>query len=253
MMKQILRSLVVALSLTALASEGSVHAVQPALGQPLERTAFLERFFAPDTTPLVQYRALRRLTASTRGGRLSATIEAWTTLDPVTGFTFQVASEEGSPLIRHRVLMAALAAEQKTRSSSDRDEAALTTVNYDFLDVKAASQHLVQVDVSPKRKHVMRIYGSMFLDEDSADLVRVEGELSKRPSFWTRNVQIMREYRRIDGVHVPIAMNSSADVLIVGTSTFSMTYTYLEINGRHVGDVRSELPALPTLLSQKSR
>jgi hypothetical protein len=47
----------------------------------------------------------------------------------------------------------------------------------------------------------MRVYGSVFLEEELADLVRIEGELSKRPSFWTRKVQIMREYRRIDGVH----------------------------------------------------
>jgi hypothetical protein len=29
-------------------------------------------------------------------------------------------------------------------------------------------------------------------------------------------------------------MNSSADVLIVGTTTFSMTYDYAEINGQPV-------------------
>jgi hypothetical protein len=61
--------------------------------------------------------------------------------------------------------------------------------------------------------------------------VRVEGELSRRPSFWTRNVRILREYARIDGVHVPVAMSSTASVLLVGASTFSMTYKYTEING----------------------
>jgi hypothetical protein len=33
---------------------------------------------------------------------------------------------------------------------------------------------------------------------------------------------------------VPVAMNSNADVLVVGASTFSMTYTYVEINGQQV-------------------
>jgi hypothetical protein len=45
-------------------------------------------------------------------------------------------------------------------------------------------------------------------------------------------VRIVREYARVDGVHVPIAMRSTADVLIVGNSTFTMTYQYAEINGR---------------------
>ena len=41
---------------------------------------------------------------------------------------------------------------------------------------------------------MMLIDGSLFLRSDSADLVRVEGELSQRPSFWTRKVRIVREY-----------------------------------------------------------
>ena len=196
--------------------------------------AVLERFLAPDSQPLVQYRALRRLTASTRGGRMRATIEAWTSLDPVHGFTFQVVSEEGSPLICRHVLIAALEAEQKSQASSNHKEAALSAANYEFLDVNLVPQHLVKVDVRPRHKHVMLVYGSLFLDEQSADLVRIEGELSKRPSVWTRRVHILREYNRVDGAHVPVAMSSTADVLVVGASTFSMTYTYTEINGRSV-------------------
>jgi hypothetical protein len=234
MVNKILWPLLLALSVSAVASWEPAHAAQPSLVRPLQRAAVLERFFVPDVKPLVQYRALRRLTASTRGGRLSATIEAWTMLDPVHGFTFEVVSQEGSPLIRRRVLVAALEAEARSQTASDRDEAALTTANYEFLDMNATPQHLVRVEVWPKRKHVMRVYGSVFLEEESADLVRIEGELSKRPSIWTRKVEILREYSRIDGVHVPVAMSSKADVLVVGASTFSMTYTYVEINGQQV-------------------
>ena len=72
------------------------------------------------------------------------------------------------------------------------------------------------------------------IESDSADLIRVEGELSQRPSFWTRRVHVVREYDRVGGVHVPISMKSTADVLIVGSSSFSMTYRYSEINGKLV-------------------
>jgi hypothetical protein len=67
-----------------------------------------------------------------------------------------------------------------------------------------------------------------------ADLVRVEGVLIKRPSFWTRKVEVVRRYARLRGVRVPVAMQSTAHVLIVGTSTFSMTYEYQAINGESV-------------------
>ena len=201
------------------------------LAQGSAQHPIVDRFLAPDGQPLVSYRALRRLTATTRGGRMMASIEAWTSLDPVHGFSYEITNEEGSALIRHRVLEAALEAEQRAIASAETKGAALTPVNYEFLDVMPEADNLLRVSVKPRRKHVMLVDGSLLLNGESADLVRVEGELSQRPSFWTRRVRIVREYARIDGVHVPVAMHSTADVLIVGASTFAMTYRYAEING----------------------
>ena len=200
----------------------------------LPLASIVDRFLAPEDRPLVSYRAFRRLTASTRGGRLRATVEAWTTLDPVKGFAFEITKEEGSAVIRRRVLVAALEAEQKAVNSRDAEGSSLTRTNYEFLGVSDDRDHLMKVDVRPRRKHVMLIQGSLFLETDSADLVRLEGELSQRPSFWTRRVRVVREYARLEGVHVPVAMRSDADVLIVGASSFDMTYEYAEINGRMV-------------------
>ncbi len=228
---------VVALSAILLLSSETTGAVSTTLWSQKPAVAvseLVDRFLAPDDEPLTSYRALRRLTASTRGGRMRATVEAWTTLDPVHGFTFEIVSEEGSALIRRKVLIAALEAEQKAVTGSDRSQAALTRANYEFLGISAADDDLLRVDVRPRRKHHMRVEGSLLLEPGSADLVRVEGHLSQRPSFWTRKVRIQRDYGRINGVHVPVSMGSTADVLVVGSSTFSMTYRYTEINGRQV-------------------
>src|SRR5579862_7374844 len=85
---------------TVTVSAGSIVDQVPTL--PL--SSLIDRFLARDHEPLVSYRAFRRLTASTRGGRMQATIEAWTTLDPVKGFTFEITNEEGAAVIRHHVL-----------------------------------------------------------------------------------------------------------------------------------------------------
>lgn len=71
----------------------------------------------------------------------------------------------------------------------------------------------------------------MFLTPVEGDLVRVEGTLASRPSFWTRRVEVVRRYGRVGGVRVPVALESIADVRIVGRSTFRMTYHYLSVNG----------------------
>jgi hypothetical protein len=211
-------------------SAGSV--TQASMGA---RAAILDRFLAPQQQPLVSYRAFRRLSASTRGGRMQASIEAWTTLDPTEGFRYEVTAEEGPPVIRRRVLIAALEAERAVRPA-DAARAALTPENYDFLGIRDDEDNLMKLDVRPRRRHEMLVDGSLFVAGDSADLVRVEGELSRRPSFWTRKVRIVREYRRVEGVRVPVAMRSTADVLIVGPSSFVMTYRYTEINGMKVAE-----------------
>ncbi len=203
---------------------------------PIVRDEFIERFLAPDHDPLVSYRAFRRLTASTRGGKMHASMEAWTTLDPVHGFTYEITAREGSGLIQGRVLVAALDAERDAVKATDRDQSALTPANYEFLGINPEDERLIKMDVRPKRKSVMLVDGALFIEAESSDLVRVEGELSKRPSFWTRRVRVVREYERLEGVHVPVSMSSTADVLVVGASTFSMTYRYTEINGKTIPD-----------------
>ena len=226
--------------LSAACGLATVFAAGPLANVPAQDStssdSVVERFLAPDRAPLVSYRARRRLTASTRGGRMRAAIEAWTTLDPRQGFSYQITSEEGSETIRHHVLVAALNAEQKAVESADTERMGLTRANYDFLGVSDDSENLLKVGIRPRRKHQMLLNGSVFLEGDTADLVRVEGEPTERPSFWTRHVRIVREYTRVAGVRVPIAMRSTADVLIVGASDFSMTYQYTNINGSPVAD-----------------
>jgi hypothetical protein len=191
----------------------------------------LERFLAPQQEPLVSYRASRHLTASTRGGKMRGTMEVVTEFDPHRGFRYEVASETGSELIRHRVLVPALEAERKATGGPDAARMALTRDNYEFSEIRGDTDNLMKFDIRPRRKHGMLISGSVFLVSDTADLVRIEGEPTERPSFWTRKVKIIREYERVGGVRVPVAMRSTAEVLLVGTSEFAMTYQYEQING----------------------
>jgi hypothetical protein len=223
---------VLTLAFVALATATGVANVPPAAATVGN---LLDRFLAPDDPPLVSYRAFRHLTASTRGGKMTASIDAWTSLDPQHGFTYAVEKSEGSSIIQTKVLIKALDAEKDAaQSATSRAQSALTPANYEFLEVSPIGDRMVRIDVRPRRKHVMLINGHLVVESDSADLVRVEGELSQRPSIWTRRVHVVREYDRIAGVHVPVSMKSEADVLIVGSSSFSMDYKYSEINGKPI-------------------
>ena len=198
----------------------------------------ITRFLEGPATPLTTYRAFRRLEAVTRGGKMRGSLDAWTWVDDSGVFHFEIVKESGSGTIRNRVLRAALEAEKASRTNGDAAKGALTEANYTFSLAREQADGLVRVVLQPKRQDKLLIKGSMLLTPDQGDLVRVEGSLVKRPSFWTRQVDVIRRYAQIGGVRVPVAMESTASVLMVGKSTFSMTYEYESINGRPTRDAR---------------
>lgn len=195
----------------------------------------INRFLQSGAPDLISYRARRVLAASTRDGRMHARIEAMTQLDADRGFTFRVLCADGSGLLQKRVLVAALEAEQRSRQPRTMAQAALSPDNYDFQPARAtAAEGVREIVLRPRRRSEMLVVGSAYVEGPGADLVRVEGQLSKTPSWWTRRVTITRNYARIAGVRVPVAMTSVADVRLVGAGSFSMTYDYAMINGTAV-------------------
>ena len=196
----------------------------------------LQRFLARGEEPPVEYRALRRLEAHNPKFNQSAWMTAWTEYDHAGGFRFTIVDEGGSGYIRSKVLRAALEGEQKIWANHEPQHASFTHDNYTFDAGEPAPDGLASVAVKPRRKDVLLVEGSIFVQPGDGDLARIEGRLSKTPSFWTRRVDVVRRYERVAGVRVPTSIESVAHVLIAGRSTFKMTYEYETINGKHVGD-----------------
>jgi hypothetical protein len=196
----------------------------------------MHRFLESGVPELTSYAARRVLTASTRGGRMQGQLEAWTYLDGDGSFRFEVVCTEGSELIHKRVLLGALEAEERSRQKGETKEAEISHDNYQFVPALPTAEGVSEIRLQPRRKSRMLIDGSTFVEEASADLVRIQGRLSKTPSWWTRRVDIIRRYARIGGVRVPVEMTSTADVRLAGSSSFSMTYHYAMINGEPIPD-----------------
>ena len=196
----------------------------------------LQRFLARGQEPPVEYRALRRLEAHNPKFNQSAWMTAWTEFDHVNGFRFTIVAEGGSGYIRSKVLRAALEGEQKMWANREPDKASFTDDNYTFDSGEPSADGLASVVVKPRRKDVLLVDGSLFVQPGDGDLARIEGRLSKTPSFWTRRVDVVRRYQRMGGVRVPVSIESVAHVLVAGRSTFKMTYEYETINGQRVGN-----------------
>jgi hypothetical protein len=209
---------------------------------PSEHVA-LERFLTDIEKAPVSYQAHRRLEASSTKLRESAWLEADTAYDPDLGFRYVVTAQGGSERIQRRVLKAVLKAEQQHASHEEWRKSSLSRTNYQLDFGGHAGEGMLKMQLTPRRRDSRLVLGSALLSAKSGNLVRVEGRLSKSPSFWVRWVQVARSYSAIGGSMMPVAVESYADVRIAGMSTFAMTYEYQMVDGRTVGvPTSSSLP-----------
>lgn len=208
-----------------------MSAAVPADGQGDSSTA--TRFLAQEDRPLTQYKAFRRIYARNEKFNQEAWLEAWTVLDE-RGFRYEIVSERGSDYMRNRVIKAVLKREQELIADGHAARSTLCAANYEFTDAAARGDGVRYVLLKPKRKDVLLVDGRMVLSEDTTELLRVEGRLSKNPSFWTNSVNVIRHYGRLDGVRVPVSTESIAKVRFAGVARLEVHYDYESINGRLV-------------------
>ena len=202
---------------------------------PRASSSSATRFLSQVHQPLLQYRAYRRMHAHSEKFNQEAWLDVWTELDNGV-FRYEIVSERGSEYVRNKVLKSVLKREQELIAEGDADRALLSTENYEFTDgaPPAGADGFRYILLKPKRKDVLLLDGRMILSPDGRELLRVEGRLSKNPSFWTSLVNVTRHYAKVDGVRVPVSTESIAKVKLAGTARLDVTYEYEMVNGRPV-------------------
>jgi hypothetical protein len=194
----------------------------------------LRRFLALDDPFPTQCRALRHLEARNDKFDMHAWMDVWTEID-ASGFRYRIVAEEGSDYIRSHVFRESLEAERKMWATNAPDRASLTPANYTFEDRGAWADGLARLLVKPRRKDILLIDGAIFLRPDDGELLRMEGELSKQPSFWTRHVRIDRRFQRFAGIRMPVVLDASANIVFFGPSSYHAAYEYETVNSERVG------------------
>jgi hypothetical protein len=221
-------------SLIGLSIQGLAGAPASAVPASPSEYVAVERFLAEIERPPVAYQARRRLEASSAKLKESAWLEALTAFDPAGGFTYSIVAQGGSERIQRRVLKAVLEAETENSTRAEWSKGNLSRTNYEFNFGGHAGDGMLKMQLTPRRRDTRLIHGSALVTAPSGTLVRVEGRLSKSPSFWVRSVNVSSSYSPIGGSMMPVAIESTADVRIAGMSTFLMTYDYQVVNGHAV-------------------
>jgi hypothetical protein len=191
----------------------------------------LQAFLARPAVPH-QYRASRRLEASGVGQRGWLDVE--TGFSHTSGFYYEVTSEGGSGFIRSRVLHSLLDEERRLIAQNAQPQIALSPANYTFAPETLDRDGLAVVSITPLRKERALIDGRIFLTAADGELVRVEGRLARTPSFWVSRVDVVRTYQRINGVLMPVSLETTAQLRLFGSSSLRMTYHYSQLDDRAV-------------------
>jgi hypothetical protein len=209
----------------------------------------IARLFPRAEPALREYRALRRMHASSeKSSKYEAWLDAWTEVKDGR-FSYQIVTERGSDTVRSKVLRAVLAREQELINSGDGEKGDLTAANYEFEEAGRDPDGSHVVQIKPRRCDVLLVDGRAVLNE-RGELMRVEGKLAKNPSFWTSLVNIVRRYARVGGVRVPVAIETTAKVKFVGTAQLDVLYDYHSVNGRPVAVSESSSPARGRIAAQ---
>ena len=205
-----------------------------AAAAPEENAVAAMREFLAQQPVAHQYSASRRLEASGCGQR--GWLDVQTDFTPEAGLSYEVTAEGGSGFIRSRVLRSLLDEEQRLIARKGGPAIALSPANYLFEPETVDTEGLAIVRLTPRRKERALIIGRMFLSPLNGDLSRVEGRLAKTPSFWISRVNVVRSYGRINGVLMPVLLETSAQLRFFGSSEMRMTYRYTRIDERPVAE-----------------
>jgi hypothetical protein len=208
--------------------------------------SLIQRVVQQTTQSGISVRARRHLEAGTVSGKHHGWMDVETAVAPSGAFTWTVVDEGGSERTREKVFRAVLAAETQAWRAGERDEAALSLANYDFVPISET-----KLELRPRRADSKLIAGLLTVNRDGHPVL-LEGRLAKSPSFWVKSVTIVKRYMRFGGVSLPVEIESLADVKMFGKSSFSMHYSYSAVNGRAVGHTAAVAPAFgpsPKLLA----
>ena len=161
-------------------------------------------------------------------------MEVITRFDPAMGFEYEITAQGGSERIRNRGLKSVLENEQKSAARGEWHKVNLSPRNYEVNFQGRTADGMLMMELNPRRRDSRLVEGLALVSAESGHLVRVEGQLSKSPSFWVKWAKVSRTYKHIGGAVMPVQIDSTADVRIAGMSTFSMTYEYEMVNGQAI-------------------
>ena len=202
------------------AQEASLPAANDVVSQMLARDAQRQQ-------SLEGYEGMRRYTLVNRSMGKRAEMLVHVRGDQNGTKHFEVESETGWKAAQKHVLRKMLESEAEASRPEERAKSRLSPDNYEFQTVGRETQGdraAYAIDVKPKRQEMILFRGRIWVDAEDYALVRVDGNPSKNPSFWTKSVHFVHAYQKSGPFWFPVTTESVTDARIFGTTGLTIEY-----------------------------
>jgi hypothetical protein len=172
---------------------------------------------------------------SALGIKASAKVEAQVTLKDWRHLNFKILTQTGNGMLIDNINKK-LQEEIETTERITHEQMSFTRGNYDIRIGKPDESGLLSLISKPLKKEVWLIDGILLVNSDG-DLVVANGFFAKNPLASTGKVRIIKKYKKISGVNLPISLETSGKLKgapFLGGGKALVTYHYLSVNGKTV-------------------
>lgn len=147
----------------------------------------------------------------------------------------KIISEEGSELLRNRVLRKLVDSELEAGDRSNRTATALTEANYSFSLVgreQMDGRDCYVLNVSARTRSKFLYDGKIWVDAEDFAVVHIRARPAKNPSFWIKRVDIEHQYEKIGAFWLPKTNQSTSSVRLGGRAALKIDYGSYKIEPR---------------------
>jgi hypothetical protein len=140
---------------------------------------------------------------------------------------FTVRSESGSKLMIERIFNRLLQSEREALNEENQSQLALNNDNYSLVllgNEPTPGGSLYILSVEPRTRNKLLFRGKIWVDADDFDVVRMEGEPARNPSFWIKDTKIEQVYTKVGDFWLPISNRSTSEIRLGGHAFLTIDY-----------------------------
>ncbi len=200
--------------LIALLAGGALAQPAPDLSQIVSRMEEA-RLRAKQTEPFMLTREYTMFHAD--DVRPTAEVKAEISVVPPTEREYKIVSSKGND--RGEKVIRKILDHEAEAEKSTPPPTAIVHENYDFSfegEADFQGAHCYVLSLKPKRKDPALVEGRAWVDANSFLIRKIEGEMSKSPSWWVKSVQLTVLFGEIGGVWTQLSSDAVADVRVLG-------------------------------------